>query len=241
MIRIATYNVHRCRGMDRRVSVDRIAAVIGELEADVVAAQEILRGGDGRFSDQVGDIARQLDYHAFAFGETRLHRGAAYGNATFSRLPITFEANYDITWRHRERRGCLRTDVRTPDGAVLHIYNVHLGTSPFERPHQVGRLLSEEVLHHSSREGPRVVMGDFNDWTRGVAASLMGANFESVDLKLLRRRRTYPGIFPVLHLDHFYYDNSLRLAGFELHRSRLAVVASDHLPLVAEFEWGGPA
>ncbi len=237
MIRIATYNVHRCRGMDRRVDVGRIAEVIASLDADVVAVQEILRGEDSRVltSDQVRFVARSLRY-AFAFGETRKHRGAGYGNATFSRLPIVFRENYDISWRRRERRGCLRTDVRPSSGPTLHVYNVHLGTSPFERPHQVGRLLSKDVLHHASVRGPRLVMGDFNDWTRSVAASLMGSNFDSVDLRLFGRRRTYPGLFPVLHLDHFYFDKTLRLRAFKLHRSRLALVASDHLPLVAEFE-----
>ena len=53
---------------------------------------------------------------------------------------------------------------------------------------------------------------------------------------MLGRRRTYPGFFPVLHLDHLYYDRALRLTAFRLHRSKLGVVASDHLPLVAEFE-----
>ncbi len=237
MIRIATYNVHRCRGMDRRIDVERVGRVADRLDADVLAVQEILRGTDGRsvFGDQVAALAESLGY-LFVFGETRQHRGAAYGNATFSRLPITYHENYDITWRHRERRGCLRTDVRTRTGKVVHVYNVHLGTSPFERPHQVGRLLSGEVLNQRTLRGPRVVMGDFNDWTRSVAASLMGSNFESVDLKLFGRRRTYPGIFPVLHLDHFYYDRTLRLTDFHLHRSRLALMASDHLPLVAEFE-----
>ncbi|MGE5359981.1 MAG: endonuclease/exonuclease/phosphatase family protein [Bacteroidales bacterium] len=239
MIRIATYNVHRCRGMDRRVDVARIGEVLAHLDADVIALQEILRGDvhgrSGARADQVQYVARALGYD-FAFGETRKMRGAAYGNATLSRLPILFHQNYDISWRHRERRGCLRIDVRARAGTLLHVYNVHLGTSMFERPHQVGRLLSEDVLHHSSLRGPRLVMGDFNDWTRSVAASLMGSNFESVDMKLLGRRRTYPGLLPVLHLDHLYYDRVLRLAGFRLYRTKLSVVASDHLPLVAEFE-----
>ncbi len=237
VIRIATYNVHRCRGMDRRVSVSRITDVIGRLDADVIAVQEILRGDEAARdgADQVRRVAEALRY-TFAFGETRRHRGAGYGNATFSRLPITLQAQYDITWRRRERRGCLRTDVLAPDGETLHVYNVHLGTSMFERPHQVGRLLSSEVLHAPSLRGPRLVMGDFNDWTRSVAASLMGSRFESVDLRLLGRRRTYPGLLPMFHLDHFYYDKALRLTAFRLHRSKLALMASDHLPLVAEFE-----
>jgi endonuclease/exonuclease/phosphatase family metal-dependent hydrolase len=200
--------------MDRRIDVARIGRVAGRLDADILAVQEILRGRDGQsvFGDQVAALAESLGYQ-FVFGETRQHRGAAYGNATFSRLPIANHKNYDITWRHRERRGCLRTDIRTRGGKVLHVYNVHLGTSPFERPHQVGRLLSEEVLNERTLRGPRVVMGDFNDWTRSVAASLMGSNFESVDLELLGRRRTYPGIFPVLHQHKCCIEN-LVLATF---------------------------
>lgn len=236
MIRVATYNVHRCRGLDRRLDVARIAEVIARLDADVVAAQEIYRGdvpGDER-ADQVAYIARQLGYH-FAFGQNRLFRGMPYGNATFSRLPIVRRENYDITWHANERRGCLRADLRTRAG-TLHVYNVHLSTRYFSRPHQARRLLSVDVLRHPTLTGPRIVVGDFNEWTRGVATRLMGSTFESVDVRLLGRRRTYPGVFPILHLDHFYFDRSLRLRSFRLERSRLALVASDHLPLVAEFE-----
>ena len=237
MIRIATYHVHRCRGFDRRVSPPRIAEVISGLDADIVAVQEISRGDSEQDeeADQVAFIARELGYH-FAFGPNRLRRGMPYGNATFSRLPIVRRENYDLTWHKRERRGCLRTDIRTASGLTLHTYNVHLSTRYFSRPHQARLLLSEDVLRHRQLTGPRVVMGDFNEWTRGVATRLMGSNFESVDMRLLGRRRTYPGFLPVLHLDHFYYDASLRLVSFRLHRSRLALLASDHLPLVAEFE-----
>lgn len=236
-LRIATYNVHRCRGMDRRIDVARITEVIGALDADVVAVQEILRAESetDETADQVRFVAQALDYH-FAFGQNRTLWGHPYGNATFSRLPITLRQNYDITWHARERRGCLRTDVRTPAGRVLHIYNVHLSTRYFTRPHQARLLLSRSVLRHSTVAGPRVVVGDFNEWTRGVATRLMGFEFESVDMRLLGRRKTYPGIFPVLHLDHFYYDTALRMKTFRLDRSKRALLASDHLPLVAEFD-----
>ena len=239
-IRIATYNVHRCRGIDRRVDVGRIADVIAALDADVVAVQEILRGRDDRAAtaDQVGYIAHTLGYH-FAFGENQTLWGWPYGNATFSRLPITFRQNYDITWRSRDRRGCLRTDLRMPRGPALHVYNVHFSTRYFERPHQARRLLSADVLRHSTLSGPRVVLGDFNEWTRGIATRLMGSEFESVDVRLLGRRRTYPGLFPFLHLDHFYYDKALRLASCRLDRSRRALIASDHLPIVADLEIEG--
>jgi endonuclease/exonuclease/phosphatase family metal-dependent hydrolase len=85
--------------------------------------------------------------------------------------------------------------------------------------------------------GPRIVAGDFNEWTRGLASQLMGDAFEVADPRaFLRYARTYPGVLPLLHLDHFYYDARLSLKSFRLHRSRKALVASDHLPLVAEFE-----
>ena len=237
MIRVATYNVHRCRGLDRRVSVARIAEVIHRLNADVVAVQEIRRGDEAvnPEADQVGYLCKALGYH-HAFGENRLLRGAPYGNALLSRFPIVFEQNYDLTVRGQERRGCLRADVRAPGGRRLHIYNVHLSTRYFARPKQARRLLSREMLSHPSVRGPRIVVGDFNEWTRGVATRLMGEQFESVDVRLLGRRKTYPGLFPVLHLDHFYFDAALRLRAFRLHRNKLTLVASDHLPLVAEFE-----
>jgi endonuclease/exonuclease/phosphatase family metal-dependent hydrolase len=239
VIRVATYNVHKCRGIDRRVSVARIADVIGRLNADVVALQEIFRADDSQNdeADQVAYLADALGYH-FAFGENRLMRGAPYGNATLSRYPIVFREKYDLTWRRQERRGCLRTDIRVAAGRTVHVYNVHLSTRYFARPHQARRLLSAEVVNHPTARGPRIVVGDFNEWTRGLASRLMGASFASVDVRLLGRRSTYPGLFPVLHLDHFYYDTALKLRACRLDRSKLALAASDHLPLIAEFDVG---
>ena len=223
--------------MDRRVSAARIADVIACLDADIVAVQEIRRGTrvSDPESDQVAFLARVLGYHV-AFGANKLRWGAPYGNATLSRFPIVFEQNYDLTIRGQERRGCLRADVRAPHGRRVHVYNVHLSTRYFARPRQARHLLSESVVNHPAVKGPRIVVGDFNEWTRGVATRLMGEHFESVDVRLLGRRRTYPGLFPVFHLDHFYFDPALRLRAFHVHRSKLSLVASDHLPLVAEFE-----
>ena len=239
-IRIATYNVHKCRGLDRRTSPERIAEVINELDADVVAIQEILNVKDGPSKyDQVRTIHKNLEHYEWRFGENRTLHGGGYGNMTLSRFPIQFCRNYDLTWRHRERRGCLRTDVLPTRGTLLHIFNVHLGTSFFERRHQGRKLLSSEVLSGEGHSGPRVVVGDFNEWTHGLVSRSMADAFESVNLRsFMRYARTYPGILPLLHLDHFYYDKQLSLRSFRLHRSRTALIASDHLPLVAEFQMG---
>lgn len=238
VVRIATYNVHKCRGLDRRTRPDRIAGVISKLDADIVAVQEILDVRNGRPEfDQVRRIHSKLPDYEICFGENRTLHGGRYGNLTLSRFPLKSCENYDITWRHRERRGCLRSDVVLPGGAILHLFNVHLGTSFVERRHQARMLLGDEVLSRDEYSGPKIVVGDFNEWTRGLASRLMSKAFEAAEpRKLLRYPRTYPGVFPVLHLDHFYYDEHLRLTDFRVYRTRTSLLASDHLPLVATFE-----
>jgi endonuclease/exonuclease/phosphatase family metal-dependent hydrolase len=238
-IRVATYNVHKCRGLDRRTMPERIGAVIAELDADVVAIQEILDARSGRPQyHQATRVTSKLNDYEVCFGENRRLHGGAYGNMTLSRFPVRNCQNYDLTWRHRERRGCLRSDIALPGNTILHIFNVHLGTSFVERRHQGRRLLTDQVLRRQEYRGPRIVVGDFNEWTRGLASRLMADAFEEIKPgKFLRYARTYPGILPVFHLDHFYYDKQLTLRSFHLHRSRTALIASDHLPIVAEFEF----
>jgi endonuclease/exonuclease/phosphatase family metal-dependent hydrolase len=229
-LKVVTYNVHKCRGMDGRVSAVRIAGVLREVNADVIALQEIL-------AHQAESISHELGM-TYALGENRRHRGCAYGNALLSRWPIRETHNYDLSITGREERGCLRADVALNGEALLHVFNVHLGTSLFERREQGRRLLAEELLLHKDFQAPRIVMGDFNEWTSGLATRLLRSHLVSADVRAhLRRSRTYPGLLPFLHLDHIYYDPALRLEKLSLHRTGKALVSSDHLPLVGEFAW----
>ena len=239
MFRVITYNIHKCQGLDRRVRPGRIAAVLRETDADVIALQEVLSvGGGSREMDQARFIAEELGY-ACHLGENRRLKGGAYGNVILTRLNVRAARNYDITWRWCERRGCLRADVELETGGMvstLHVFNVHLGTAFVERRHQARRLVSDEILNDASLSGPRVVLGDFNEWTRGLASRLLAAQLQSVDVRAhLNRARTYPGAFPLVHLDHIYYDPALELADLRLHKTRTSLIASDHLPLVADF------
>ena len=121
-------------------------------------------------------------------------------------------------------------------GAPLHVFNVHFGTAFVERRHQARRLLSGEILNSGGLAGPRVAVGDFNEWTRGLVSRPLGSELRSADIRHhLGRTRTYPGLFPLLHLDHVYYDRTLELERLELHRDGVALVASYHLPLVPDF------
>ena len=172
-----------------------------------------------------------------AFGCTRHHQGRPYGNAILTRWPILAAREMDISRANRERRGCIRADLKTPRG-VLHVFNIHMGTSYFERRHQVRTLLSSKQIDEDLT-GPRVLVGDFNEWIKGLTTRLLSDKFESLNLELhVRKRRSYPGLLPLLHLDHIYFERPLHVEKAELIRTRLSRIASDHLPLVATFAWG---
>lgn len=156
-MRIVTYNIHKGRGMDGRISIKRIVDVLAELDADIVALQEVFSVSDSH-QGQVETIAEKLDMYP-AFGCTRHHQGRPYGNAILTRWPILLWRDLNISWGPREKRGCIRADVKTPRG-ILHVYNIHMGTRYFERRHQVRTFLSSKQLHEDL-VGTRVLVGGF--------------------------------------------------------------------------------
>lgn len=234
-VRIATYNIHRCRGMDRRTMPMRIAEVIRGLDADVVALQEVIGAGPSG-AGQAEEIGAALGM-GWMMHPVRQLRNHAFGNVVLSRFPIVHHGHYELTWRTCEERGCQRVDVDFGGGRLLHVYNVHLGTAVLERRYQAGRLAA--FVHDHRIKGPKVILGDFNEWMKGLATRTLSALFNSVDIvEHLKRRRTYPGLFPLLHLDHIYYEGDVTIRDVQLVRTRKALIASDHLPLVADFRIG---
>ena len=227
-MRVVTYNIHRSRGMDWKVRPERIVQVLKEIQPDIIALREVV-------ADQIEYLAKEVGL-AFVFGSNDTLRGHDYGNLTLSRYPIQRSENYDVSFRAREKRGCLRTDLVLPGLGPLHLFHVHLGTSYFERRHQAIRLVSREVLHNPELTGPRLLLGDFNEWTRGLVTRLLCANLATGNLhEHIRRKKTYPGMMPFLHLDQIYFDPVLQLNSLTLHWTPRSLIASDHLPLVAEF------
>lgn len=232
MFRIATYNVHKCKGMDWRVSSARIADVITQLQADVIATHEILYS-------QAEDIAARIKT-PFVFGSARDHHGEPYGNALFTDLPVLSNQDYDLSVRGREQRQCMRVSFRLPEGSIVHFFALHLGTSYLERRKQARQLMSADVLTSPEFPSHRIIAGDFNEWTRGLTSQLLSQHLQSADIAThLNRRSTYPGVAPFLHLDHIYYDPDFALQDMHLFRTRLSLIASDHLPLLATFTTTG--
>ena len=232
--RVATYNIHKGLGLDGRVRIERIAGVLEEIGADIVALQEVVsHEGLSIEEHQASYLADRFGYF-YAIGETRKHRGGVYGNVTLSRWPFERVRRVDLTVPGREEREALRTDIRVGPHLV-HVFNVHLGTAHGERRAQAVLLMDERLLKAADISGPRIILGDFNEWTHGLVTRTLSAEFHLNDLRAhVRRTRAYPAIAPFLNLDHIYFDPQVKVCQALFQRNRRALMASDHLPLIAD-------
>jgi endonuclease/exonuclease/phosphatase family metal-dependent hydrolase len=214
---VASYNIHRGVGLDRRLDLARTAAVIAETGAAVAAIQEVVRD--------------QAEYLARALGMTAVMGAAlasgAYGNAVLTRLPVLATARCDLSHGVREPRSALRVDLAA-GACPVHVFTAHFGLAFRERSVQVNRLRRFLAAH--ARNGPRVLLGDFNEWHPGPVTRRLRREFRS---PRRRMRRTHPAPFPLFTLDRIYWDAELEADEFRAHQTRLARVASDHLPVVA--------
>jgi endonuclease/exonuclease/phosphatase family metal-dependent hydrolase len=218
IITVASYNIHKAEGLDGRVDLSRIALVLKEIDADLVGVQEVYRA-------QAETLAESLGM-SVAMGATRILEDQPYGNAVFTRLAVHGSHTFDLTRPPRQPRGGIRLDLLVGDG-LLHLFNVHFGLKIRERAEQVEALVREQILK-VGLVGPRVVMGDLNEWFPGAVGRTLRRELHGP-----RIRRTHPAPLPIFPLDRIYWDRHLHAEGFRVHRSRLARVASDHLPVVA--------
>lgn len=244
-LRVMTYNIHRAIGVDRRFRPDRVCRIIAHHDPDIVLLQEVDDGAPrSREMDLARELARDLGYEHYAVGHNVTLRRGRYGNATLSRYPIVRERNIDLTIGERKRRGCQHTsvEVEKPTGYPqrLEIFNLHLGLSSKERAMQVGRLVKSREFKASVPDATCLVGGDFNDWR-----SLLHPIFtEILDFKCAtqdehsydRAMKTYPSFSPTGGLDKLYFRGGLRRGPTRTCRMRLSRVASDHLPVIAEFQ-----
>ena len=225
---VLSYNIHRGVGLDRKFDVDRIADVIAETSADVVGLQEVVRELDSDHGDQAARLSERLGM-TLVMGVARRHgRNGTYGNAVLTRWPVAASSSCDLTFKGREPRTCLRVDLDV-GGLVVHVFVSHFGIAMRERRDQVRRLATF-IKQSSGLAGPRVLLGDFNEWHRGPVSRRLRREFPS---RMRRMRRTHPALFPLFALDRIYWDGELEGREFHVHRTRLSRVASDHLPVVA--------
>ena len=235
-LRLLTYNVHSCIGMDGRLSPERIARLIARLAPDVVALQEVDVGRPRTGAvDQAHRIAELLamDVHFHASLQVAEER---YGNAVLSRLPMRrVRAGALPGLPGLEPRGVLWVAIQWGDGE-LHVFNTHLGLRARERRAQVEALLGPDWLGHPDCRGPVVLCGDFNTLPGAREYRRLRQRLRDAQRELAghRPRGTFFGRWPALRLDHVFIGGGLRVVDVEVPGSELARVASDHLPLLVE-------
>jgi endonuclease/exonuclease/phosphatase family metal-dependent hydrolase len=225
-ITVSTYNIHACVGMDGHFEPERIIAVLREINADVVALQEVEHHTVEGY-DLLDYLAARTGLTAIA-GPILLRAARHYGNALLTKLPISKVDRIDLSVPSREPRGALDVAL-SRNGQHLRVVATHLGLSPRERRQQILRLLA---LFESGGDDRYVLLGDLNEWF------LWGR-----PLRWLRRHFTptpqpctYPARFPLFALDRIWVRPRAALVKLEIHCSSLARVASDHLPLKAVLE-----
>ena len=221
--------------MDGRTQPLRAVEVLRGMDADVIALQEVVGAGPGGAS-QAEEIGAGLGM-GWVMASARHLRGHQFGNVVLSRFPIRQHYQYDLSWKTCEPRCCQRVDLAIEHHSTLHLFNVHLGTAFRERRDQAERLV--KIVHDRRIDAPKIVLGDFNEWSGGIATAALSEKLEAIDLSVyLRRKRTYPGILPFLHLDHIYYEGHVEIAAIDIPRTRKSLIASDHLPFLAELKIG---
>lgn len=237
-IRVMTYNIHKAiGGVDRRYDLDRVAETIAHYLPDIAFLQEVDDGVPrSNFDCQVDALASRLGYPHQAFqANVRLTRGH-YGNAILSRFALRETWNVDLTIPFKKRRRALVAKAHVPMGEhdrTLLLCNLHLGLAGFERARQVKKLMGWDHLKHVHHETPAIVGGDFNDvWSSLARRFMLPFGYESV----FRKSRTFPAFMPVRGLDAIYFRGNIQMQTAYVGHFKLARYASDHLPLIADFE-----
>jgi len=239
--RILSYNVHRCVGVDRKLDVRRVAEVIAAETPDIVALQEV-DVGRSRTSgvDQAHALAGLLGM-AFHFNAALQVESELYGDAILTNLPHRLIKAGPLPGYPRipqlEPRGALWIGVDM-GGAELQILNTHLGLVPREQQIQARALVGEEWLGAALRRDPLILIGDFNAGRRTVVYRTLTGHLTDARRTFpdARSTPTFPSTFPVVAIDHVFASPGIAVTAVRVSSSPLARVASDHLPLVIDFE-----
>ena len=223
--RVATYNVHRWAGMrgGRAFVPERAQAVLGALDADVIALQEVLLPDDD--PALLARLAESLGMH-LAFAAARRHKRGELGNAILARWPVVGAHVVDLSIGRFEQRAALAVEVKRAGGGGVTFVATHLALVDRTRRRQVEMLLTDPRIG-----SPTVLLGDMNAWRECRASRDLDGAFDHAhhnDAWPL----TYPSARPVLALDRIYARGAA-IEALGTASSAAARAASDHLPVVA--------
>jgi endonuclease/exonuclease/phosphatase family metal-dependent hydrolase len=242
-MRLMTYNVHRCVGVDRRLDVERIVGVIAEHDPDIVCLQE-LDVGRARTGgvDQAQTIADRLTM-AVRFHAAMTIEQEEYGDAILTRWPErlirvgalpTVKGIYGL-----EPRGAIWARVEKDGCPPLNVLTTHLGLVPREQRLQAAALVGKDWMGHAECLGPTILAGDFNatSITRPYQTLVRRLADCQRQLGVRPTIKTFPSGFPAIRIDHVFVSPHIQVTGVKVAFSPLARMASDHLPLIVDFEF----
>jgi endonuclease/exonuclease/phosphatase family metal-dependent hydrolase len=231
-----SWNIHKgVGGLDRRYDLDRVIAVLKHYDPDILLLQEVAQGIPSmKGHDQVELLSRALGLYATFYPEHQFVHGT-YGNLILARWPIFGTAHLNLTIGRKKKRGIIQAHIRAQMNDHQHtlvVHNVHLGLSGSERRLQLERFVESQPFRQLHQTTPVIVGGDLNDlWGSLGPRHLVPSGFERAGTLA----NTFPSALPLRPLDGLFFRGSLRLLHYEVARSKLARVASDHRPICADF------
>jgi len=229
-IRVASYNIRKAIGTDRRRVPERVLEVLAEVDADIVALQE----ADRRFGVRSAAIPpllmdNQSEYRPVPLNVQTDSMGW-HGNAILVRKEAEVGSHDVLHLPYLEPRGATMAEV-TLNGASVRVFGMHLDLSGLWRRRQAAAVI------HAAAQGeamPTVLMGDLNEWSAGRGCLADFARHYS----FAPCGRSFHARRPVARLDRIMHCGKLKLTNCGVHESAAARKASDHLPIWAEFAVG---
>jgi endonuclease/exonuclease/phosphatase family metal-dependent hydrolase len=239
-LRLMTYNIHSCLGLDGKIRPERIARVINHFDPDVAAVQEIdvhrPRTGHHDQAQLIADHLR-MDHEFHAVLEEEKEK---YGIALFARHPFEVVKSGLLTEAHhsriREPRGAVWIRLHWHDQRPIHIINTHFGLGREERRRQTEALLGPDWLGSIPHDEPVIVCGDFNSGPRSPVLQKLRARLRDVQLAAPGHQPlpTFSSLHPLVRIDHIFVSPHFRVEHVEVPDTPTASLASDHLPLCVQ-------
>lgn len=252
--RVLSWNIHKGRSFaGQSKTLDLVRTLLKSHDVDFVFLQEIQGKSESTWHlkspnlDEAKIFESQLEFLAdeawphFSYGQNASFSDRHHGNAILSKWPIIHEKNHDLTLTRFEHRGLLGVKSTLQESGQIELYSTHLNLLHGHRKRQVNSIL--EILDHhlgpsasaAEMRMPVVLAGDFNDWSLGLHQGLIDCGFrEAFEETGQKLAETYPSFYPSFKLDRIYFLN-LKCISAKVITDPFAM-ASDHLPIYAEFE-----
>ena len=222
---VASYNIHKAVGLDRRRDPERILSVLREIDADIIALQEV----DRRIGQRETVIPRAM-LDDTQWKPVRVAKRARslgwHGNALLVRRGMTVLDSEPLDLPTLEPRGAVRADVAVGNQR-LRVVGMHLDLSGLRRRDQIKAVLAH--IDECAGDCPTVILGDFNQWGRTTGAM----RAFGMEWTMIAPGRSFPSRQPLAHFDRIVLSARCECLEAEVHHTALAAEASDHLPVIA--------